>query len=230
MQCVAASYAFVGQRHGKQGVDWDFDSRDLIKHGECMLDALTVRTAQGNRIYYFDVTRFFAKRQTPAAQRTAGIYDFVIKEMRRLAEDLRDRKSAQEHVDLTPLQMFRLTICWLATASWQPHPGTPLSVGYNELIAALRAIAEQLPGQRKMSEPDIRDLFVTARRLMLNPAPGETPTSERFSWSFAKLIFRDRGLDSDMSETNPLIAQHHAHFFTYLAGEEIPIDLLDDPV
>jgi len=230
MECLAASYVFIGQRHGKQGADWDFDSRDLIKHGNRMLDALTVRTSRGNRVYYFDVTEFFAKRQTSTAKRTAGMYDFVTKEMRRLAADLRDRQSGQEYVDLSPLQLFRLTVCWLATATWTKHPDVPVPAHYNELVAALCGIAEQLTGKGRPSEPDIRDLFVTARRLMLNPGVGEGPRSERFSWSFAKLIFGDRGLNSDMSKVNPLMAQHHAHFFTLLAGEEIPIELLDDPV
>ncbi len=231
MECVAASYIFIGQRHGKQGFDWDFDSRDLIKHGNRMLDALTVRTRQGNRIYYFDVSQFFARRHTSAAQRTAGIYDFVTKEMRRLASDLRDRRSEREYVDLSPRQLFRLTVCWLAAAEWSHHPDAhapPLH--YDELVSALCAIAEQVPGQAKLTESDIRDLFVTARRLMFKGGPGEGPTSQLFSWNFAKLIFGDRGLDSDMSKMNPLVAQHHAHFFTLLAGEEIPIELLDDPV
>jgi hypothetical protein len=238
MDVVAASYTFIGSIHGRRGVDWEIDSQATMRHLGRVLDALTVQTCHGKRTYYFDVTRFFGGPQatppqaTSASQRTTGIHDFVTKEMRRLAIDLRDRRAGQQLVDLAPLQLFRLTVCWLATADWHSHPSNPLFVRYQELVEALQAISQQLPGHGYMSQSDIGDLFVTARQLVRDAAsfPGMTPTCTASSWNFAKLIFGDKGLVSDLSETNPLVAQHHAHFFGYLVGEEIPIDLLDDPV
>ena len=59
---IDAEVRYLGQRCGRQTVDWRLIKQDLINHGDRILDEISLKISHdGKRIIYFDITEFSGK-------------------------------------------------------------------------------------------------------------------------------------------------------------------------
>ena len=57
-QGVEAEYAFISEKHGERGSDWDVVAQSLMKEGGKAYDMIEIelKPDKGKRYYYFDMT------------------------------------------------------------------------------------------------------------------------------------------------------------------------------
>jgi len=59
---VEAEYAYLAQKFGRPGIDWELVGQGLLEPGHRKYDEMHIKLADGTqRTIYFDITEFFGK-------------------------------------------------------------------------------------------------------------------------------------------------------------------------